>query len=84
MLTAFIKHRHDNCDAVCFATDCRNDTLQIGIVLIRAHRHGLAIHFVGDAVVKHVGHNKDIIAPHGLGNRRFGFARPKSGEVDLH
>ena len=69
---------------MCFTANCRDDTFQIGIVLIRAHRDSLAIHFVGDAVVKHVGYNEDIIAPHGLGNGCFGLSRPKSGKIDLH
>ena len=65
VLTAAVKQRHHNVNAVCLTTCRLNETLQILIMVIRGHVVLVAEVVVGQAIIAYVYNKEQVIAAHG-------------------
>lgn len=65
VLTAAVKQRHHDVNAVCLTTCRLNETLQILIMVIRGHVVLVAEVVVGQAVIAYVYNKEQVIAAHG-------------------
>ena len=66
VLPPFVEHRHDDVDPAGLAVGGGNHPLQVSEMVIGAHRHRHPVHLVGDAVVKAVDQDKNVVAADGL------------------
>ena len=64
VLSALVKHRHDNGNTSRLALYRADYTFKIGIVVIRAFFMRLAAHFVGNAVVEHIADDIKVKSAH--------------------
>ena len=84
MLTSLIQHGHDDIDAVRLAAGRCNDALQVCIMLIRRHRHILAVQFIGTLIRPDIADNKQVVSA----NRSFQHAlclacsKPRTGRLE--
>ena len=81
VLTALIEERHDNSDAFGLAAHCRNDSLQILIMVIRRHMVCLAAQGIGQAVIAYVNHQIQVIAADRFTENALGLAASESGNT---
>ena len=79
VLSAFIKHGHDDRDTAGFAVDGSEDALQVGVVVVRTHGDFHAAHLVSDSIVEGVDEDEQVITADGLLNDGLGFARGETG-----
>ena len=84
VLSALIKHGHNNGYSVSFAAYCGNRSFKVGKMLVRTHGNCLTVHIVGHAVVEHIAYNKNIVTANGLVKRAFAFARAESREWGIN
>ena len=73
VLTAFVEHRHDDGDPARLAGDGVDDTLQVGEMIVGTHRIFGAVHFIGNAVIVHIGDDVDVAAPQRFVENGFSF-----------
>ena len=83
VLTAFVEHRHDHCDAFCLTAHGGNDPLQVGKMLIRTHGDRLPEHPVFDIVCAGVAENIHIITADTLLDHALGFPVSETGTGDI-
>ena len=81
MLTSLVKHRHDYRYATRFARDSGDNALQIGVMVIGAHRNVLAVHLVGNAIVKGIAVKINVVTAHRLVQKSLCLARTEAGAV---
>ena len=62
VLASLVKHGHNNGNSACFALNCGNYSFKILIMIIRAHGRFLAVHFIGAAMIKYIGYDKQIVS----------------------
>ena len=66
MLPSLIKHWHDYIQAFGIAFRRRNDPFQVLVMIVRAHGTFFPIHFVGNAVIKTIHKDKNIIGSYNV------------------
>ena len=79
MLSAFIEHRHYNADTASLSAYSTDNALKILEMIVRAHRNRLTVHLVGNAVVKHVANNVNVISSQRLMNGALCFTAAETG-----
>ena len=78
VLPSLVKHRHNNRYAPSLSAHCRDNTLQVLIMVVRAHVVFYAVHFIRYAVVKHIADNINVVASYGVVNNAFTLARAEA------
>jgi hypothetical protein len=83
MLTAFIKHGHNNCNAVSLTADSSNDSLEVLIVIVRTHGNFLSEHFILHTVVEAVGNDINVAAAHCCVKKSLCLTGTESGTLSV-
>ena len=79
VLSAAVEYRHDYRDLVGFTAHRRNNSLEIGVMIVGAHRYGHTEHIVSYAVISHVAKDINIFSSYRFLNERFAVARSEAG-----
>ena len=79
VLPALVEHGHDHGDALGFAVRGADDALEIRKMLVGSHRDLLAVEVVGDAVVRHIANDEEVLASERLHHHRLALAVGETG-----
>ena len=81
MLSGFIHKRHDDIDSLRLSRRCRDDTLQVRIVVVRRHVIHIAEDGIGHRVIHDIDHKVDIHTANRLQNLSLRFSCSKTGNL---
>ena len=79
VLSAFIKHGHDQSYTTSLTADRAKHTLDILIMIVGTHGYVHTVHFVSNAVIEDVSINVSIVSSQGFVNDRFTFTGAETG-----
>ena len=84
MLSALVKHRHNNTDSTCLAAYSTNDSFKILKMLIGTHRHGNTVHIICYAVIKYVTNDIYVVSTKRLLDSSLSFTAAESGTGGIY
>jgi hypothetical protein len=68
MLSALVKHRHNNADPASLAADGTYNSLKVLEMIVGTHRYCTTVHIVGDTVIENVAYNINVVTSEGVMN----------------
>ena len=83
VLAAFIEEGHNDIDAVRGHDACPDDALQVLEVVVRGHVIRVAVHLVGQRVVRDIDHDIKVAAADGLIDASLALAGAEAGAMDV-